>query len=117
MSFTNKPFRIKVGDRRPAYEASLRNPDGTPVEELDTAVSIEFRMSHRHNEKRVAGDAVVLDAVEALVAYPWADGDTDTVGEYLVSFRVEWETDVFQTFPGDGYKTLFVEETVGPVAP
>lgn len=111
--YTNKPFRLKKGDRKPYYLTDLKQADGTPVPGLSTATTIEFRMSHRANEKKVTGTATLVDEALARVQYEWLDGDTDTEGEYLVSFRVIWPGNEPQSFPTDGYKSLFVEALVG----
>lgn len=110
--YTEKPFHIKQGDLRPYYEAELRQADGTPVPGLATATSIEFRMSHRHMDKNVTGTAEIVDAASARVRYVWQDGDTDHPGEYLCVFRVMWGTEP-QSFPTDGYKSLFIEQLIG----
>jgi hypothetical protein len=109
----SKPFYIAAGDLRPVYEAILRNADGTLIPNLDQAESIEFRMSHENDIKRITGDAEIVNATESHVKYEWTLGDTDTPGQYFVAFRVIWPTAMPQTIPSEAYKKVVIKELIG----
>jgi hypothetical protein len=100
-------YSLKQGDTGPigALLADARGP-------LDlTGCTVEFLMravrSATNERLSVEGAATILSPTrKGRVLYPWAEGETDTVGDY----RVEWAvTDPFgrrQTYPPDSYQTL-----------
>lgn len=93
-------IHIKQGDRRPVAEITItRGAAATPVD-LSLASSVTFKMRYRNRiELKVNSSAIVTDAVNGVVEYRWAIGDTDTPGMYLAEWEVLWNDSTIETFP------------------
>ena len=103
-------FAIKRNDRLPALRVQLLRDDGTIVN-LTTATAVTLKMGAPFN-LNVA--AVVIDAVNGIVEYAWAAGNTNvTEGNYRAEFEVTWPGGIPETFPTDGYIIVQVYTDLG----
>lgn len=92
-------FTIKQNDRLPSIQATCVDADGNPVD-LTGNTGAEFHMKAVDGGvAKVDAAAVVVNEVTGVLRYDWAEGDTDTVGEFLAEFEVIFPDDKSQTFP------------------
>lgn len=98
---------MKKDDLEPKFIATLRNADGTPVD-LTNATSVSLIVKQQGGAKYFKSTGTILDAINGVVSYTWASGDTDTVGTFQMEFEVIWPTGRPETFPNSGYDTLIV---------
>ena len=119
----NADFHIKQGNTSPALEAQLLDNNDDPVDltvpddwTVDQA-TVKFQMQMVGDDTpTVDAAATVLDAPNGIVAYEWADGDTDTTGSYQAEFDVDYDGrtgdlfDADETFPNNDYLLVRVEE-------
>lgn len=82
-------YEIKAGATKPAVRVRLRNPGGGIPTLAGSTVKFSLKL-----EDSAAGvyvfqdhDAVIENAGQAIVAYEWDDGETDTPGDYLGEFK------------------------------
>lgn len=101
-------FVMKKGDRRPRYRAAL-TIDNQPVN-LTGATGVRFIMksSPTASTAKVDAAATVIDANNGIVEYAWTGTDTDTAGEYVIEFEVNWSGEK-QTFPSFNYFTASIQ--------
>jgi hypothetical protein len=108
-------FEIKRGDTAPAFEKSLNDELGQPVN-LDGLTELDFHMRDENYETIVNDDTsggVSVD-VEAggRVSYQWQSGDTDTLGSYKGEFVVTYDNGTIQSFPRNGMYDIEVTEDI-----
>jgi hypothetical protein len=98
-------FTMKANDRRPYIQAQLMT-GGQPVD-LSTASGVSFIMRPAGGGAvKVNAAAVIRDALNGVVRYAWAVGDTNTPGQYEAEWEVIWPTAEPQTFPTLEYHTV-----------
>jgi hypothetical protein len=99
---------MKKGDRRPRYRVAL-TVGGTAVD-LTGATGVRFIMKSTpaSGTTKVDAAATVVTAATGIVEYAWGATDTDTAGDYVIEFEVNWSGEK-QTFPSTGYFTLTIE--------
>lgn len=105
---------IKRGDRLPALTLTVTG-DGTPVD-LTTATAVRLIVratSDRSNGPAYLDTTLAARPADGVLTYAWADGDTDTVGQYRVEVEVTWPGGLKQTFPGAGYGDLRIVPDLG----
>jgi hypothetical protein len=97
-------YKIKRGDTSPPYTAKLVDANDKPLP-IGAAEAIRFLMTPAAPGvlagSEVAAPARVVDVGEAIVAYDWEEGDTDTAGLHYA----EWEI----IYPGGGKQTVPTE--------
>lgn len=100
-------FTIKQYNTIPSIEATLLDGAGIPVDL--TGSTVTFSMRSLDNAALVInGDAVFVDATAGLVAYQWADGDTDFAGAYIGEFLVIRPGGGKESFPNGDYIEVHV---------
>ncbi len=101
-------FEIKRDDRRPYFRVQLTQ-NGEPVD-LTGATAVRFTMKEGATLKIDGASMVAVDAATGVFEYQWANGDTDTVGDYSVEVEVDWggSPAILQSFPSTGYFTLTI---------
>ena len=98
---------MKKGDRLPLLRAQLTGADGVAIDL--TASTVTFRMKPRNGGAlKVNTTANVVDAVNGIVQYGWAAGDTDTEGIFDGEF-VTSTGGLLETMPSSGYVVISVE--------
>jgi hypothetical protein len=105
---------VKRGDRRPYYIATLEQPLGTPVPNLNTANSITLylRRAGAGGEPVLSGSCTVLDNTTAQIRYIWAVGDTDLPpGDYDAEVEVIWAGEPL-SFPTQGFDTVTITDAI-----
>lgn len=81
-------FYIGQGDVRPAYPAEIRNHDGVIDLSVMGVTSVEFGMVRISTASViVSAVASILDATLGRVEYTWSVADTQSIGEFAVSFK------------------------------
>lgn len=108
-------FFIKQYDLRPDLKVRLLDED-VPVD-LTNAAAARFIMSSRRRGIKVDATMTILDQTEedtlGVVSYAWADGDTDTVGDFNAEVQIMWPSGRPQTFPASGYIQVTVVKDLG----
>jgi hypothetical protein len=61
----------------------------------------------------ITGACTLVDAVNGVVRYTWANGDLAVAGDYSGEFEVTFSTGKIETFPSDSYFTLTVKADLG----
>jgi hypothetical protein len=111
-------FQIKRNDRRRSIEAELYYPnDPNLVLDLTDAQEVVMNMTNTETgELKIdRGACRIVTVVKTgtdkgpRVAYDWADGDTDTAGEYTVEWEVVDAAGDPETFPSDSDENPIVE--------
>lgn len=101
-------FVIKQNDRQPYLRATLLQADGAPVDL--TGATVKFIMQRQDGTvSKVNAEAIIISALEGIVEYRWADGDTDTPGNYHAEFKVLFPGSQL-TVPNAGYIVVRIEE-------
>lgn len=91
-------INVKQNDRRPVAEATITR--GGVVVNLSTVSGVTFKMRPFGSKTlKVDSAAVVTDAVNGVVEYRWAVGDTETPGRYNQEWELLWPDDTTETFP------------------
>jgi hypothetical protein len=108
-------FIIKQNDTRPAYVATLKEDVGTEDEaavDLTNADTIRFlaRLSSETGVLNIDGVADIDDAVNGVISYTWAEGDTALAGDYDVEIEVTWTDGGVETFPNEGYASMTITD-------
>jgi len=107
-------FKIRQDNTQFSIVSTLEDSEHKIVD-LTSAQSVFFRMSP------IGGGAAKVDSVASIVGnktdgvvqYDWLDGDTDTAGSFLGSWRVMWNSpDDFQDFPNGGYILVTITPAV-----
>jgi hypothetical protein len=108
-------FEIKRGDTAPAFEKSLNDELGQPVN-LDGLTELDFHMRDENYETVVdddtTGNVSVENVVSGDVSYQWQSGDTDTLGSYKAEFVVTYDDGTIQSFPRNGMYDIEVTEDI-----
>lgn len=105
-------FTIKQYNTIPLLEATLLDSDSQPVGLANATVT--FTMRSRDNDSLVIeGEAIVIDALEGKVAYPWISADTATSGAYHGEFVVTYQGGGIESFPNSNYIEINVVRSAG----
>lgn len=110
-------IRMKAGDTAPVVRATLLDENGDPVNL--TGATVKFVMASTTTPRTVHIDevAVLADAANGAVEYPWAVGDTALpAGEYVAEFEVVFADSRVQTFPTDGFVDVQIIDDLGGTA-
>ncbi len=89
-------FRMNTGDLQPYLQATLLNPDNTPVNLTDATVL--FIMSQK-GITLLSRAAIIVNAAAGVVQYNWQPGDTNQYGSCKGVFVVTFLANLTQTFP------------------
>ena len=106
-------FWIKQNDTFPALQVTLKDEDGASVNLSGTTVVFNMRDTATETLKINNQTATVVDALNGVVEYRWATGDTDTVDSYEAEFEVTYGSGGIETFPNTAYIEIEVVEEVG----
>lgn len=104
-------FEIKRNDRRPRLRVQLTS-NSLPVD-LNGAVAVRFYMKTAPGATaKINQPATFVDKTSGTVEYAWAVGDTDTSGNYIAEFEVDWGGSPAekQTFPSSSYFTVTIND-------
>lgn len=113
-------FTIKRNDTRPRLVTTLVDDFGTSTEsalDLTTASAVKFLMraasAAAGSAPKVNAAAAITDADAGIVTYTWAEGDTDTEGEFEGEFQITWSDDGVETIPNDTYISIQIVDDLG----
>lgn len=104
-------FFIRVGNRLPAFEATLLR-DGV-VANLTGAVSVQLIYRPEAGGAAVVRTAQVVDAALGKVRYAWVADDTALVGIFLMYVQVTWAGGVTESFPNRSHNKFAVTSIFG----
>jgi hypothetical protein len=99
-------FTVKQNDTSPSIQVALKDADSTAIP-LEGATA-RFIMKLVGGVTKVDAAMNIVDAVNGIIQYDWATGDTDTVGVYYLEFRVTYVDGSIESFPNSGNKALNV---------
>ena len=101
-------FRMNTGDLQPFLQATLLNPDGSPVNLA--GASVVFTLSQR-GKVLFCNPAQIVDAANGVVRYDWQPGNTDQHGTCRGVFTVTYPSGLTKTFPvGSDLDIVFPEQ-------
>lgn len=106
-------FKFKQNDTTPSIEAILKDANKLPVNL--TGASVKFSMRVRPaGAVKVNGAAatIVGTATNGRVRYDWTASNTDTADTYEGEFEVTYSNGKLQTFPGEEYIIIKLEDDV-----
>lgn len=93
---------IKQNDRLPALEITIKNTGGEPLDL--TSASAKFIMVDAETRTvKINASATIKDAANGVVEYAWAEGDTDTVGDYRAEVEITYADGKIITAPSLGF--------------
>lgn len=108
-------FEIKRGDTAPAFEKSLNDDLGQPVD-ITGFTEVDFHMRdvdfNTVVDDNTAGAVSVTAAVSGDVSYQWQAGDTSDLGSYKAEFVVTFSDGTTQSFPRRGMYDVEVTEDI-----
>lgn len=110
----SEPLRLKVGDLEPAAVVECLSAGSAMA--IDSAIGATFVLRPvGSSTPTVSAAATILDdgvdaSLKGRVSYSWQAGDTDTAGTYQAEVVVEWTTGREQTFPGEGFLIVKIED-------
>lgn len=108
-------FEIKRGDTAPAFEKSLNDDLGQPVD-ISGFTSVDFHMRdvdfNTVVDDDTTGNVSVEAAVSGDVSYDWQSGDTSDLGSYKAEFVVTYGDGSVQSFPRNGMYDVKVTEDI-----
>jgi len=102
-------FQMKPGDRKYALQYKLS--DYAEGGGLLTGASVQFQMMDMNGATVVDAAGVVLDA-DGIVAYEWAEGDSDTPGTYRAEFKITFSDSLVQHYPSAGFIVVQIDADV-----
>ena len=102
-------FKLKPGDRKYALKYQLS--DYASGSGLLTGASARFQMMDMSGTTVIDAAAEILDE-DGIVAYKWADGDTDTEGLYRAEFKITFSDGLTQHYPSEGFIIVQVSQHV-----
>lgn len=103
-------YKIRAGDRLPAFEVQLINHLGEPAENLGSATSIIMKYRPANGGAWITRPAQLVDASAARVKYEWAAGETDVAANYIAYFRATFADGRSESFPNYRYIRIAVGE-------
>lgn len=105
-------FNIKQNDRIPAFQATLLDGYGNPVNL--TGATVVFNMKSSAGVAKItAGTCSIVTATAGIVSYAWAPGDTNTVDTFSAEFEVTFPSGLNASFPNDSNLQVVVYGEVG----
>lgn len=100
-------FTLKAGDTSPSITATLTDENDQPV--TLTGSTVRFHMASSPGaEPTVDTDAEVTSGETGEVRYTWTPADTAEHGLYYAEFEVTYSDNSVETFPNDGYITVYI---------
>jgi len=93
-------FNIKRNDTKPPLDVIL-SQGGVVVDLSDCSVTF-------HMSTIIDSPAIITDATAGAVTYNWIAADTVTGGQFPAEFEVVFSDGAIETFPNNGYLTIFV---------
>lgn len=98
---------LKRGDTSPSVTTTLTDENDQPV--TLSASNVRFHMAHFTTmETKVDAPAEITAAETGDVRYAWDPADTDEPGLYFAEFEVTHTDGSVETFPNDGYITVYI---------
>lgn len=91
-------------------DKEYKQGDTVPLEvelpvDLSNASSVRFKLGEGAGE--IDDTATITDAPNGVVVYEWDVDETDRTGREPVEWEVTWNTGTIETFPKDGYDSLY----------
>lgn len=103
-------FTMKPGDRKFAIKYQLS--DYAAGSDLLDGATVRFQMMSAAGVTVIDAAGVVLD-VDGIVAYEFADGDTDDLlGIYRAEFKITWGDGLVQHYPSRGFIPVAISSDV-----
>ena len=101
-------FYIKQNDTQPAFQATLKDGAGDPINLTNATVRFQMRESGA-DVLKIDAAASVISALSGIVRYTWGAADTNTAGFFDAEFVVTYSDNTVETFPNNEYITIRIE--------
>jgi len=101
-------FYIKQNDTQPAFQATLKDGAGDPINLVGATVRFQMR-EFGADVLKIDADAAIISALNGIVRYEWAVGDADTAGFFEAEFVVTYSDNTVETFPNNEFITIRIE--------
>lgn len=112
MKAVDPTFVIKQNDRRKYLQATALDGDGNIIDLTGMTVVFNMWSKSDHVVKVSRGAATVTSAENGELEYHWADGDTDTVGDFEGEFETLDGSNLPLTLPDDGYIQIKIVDDI-----
>lgn len=93
---------MKQNDRLPVLEITIKKTDGAPLD-LTGATAKFIMVDSKTRTMKVAASVTIKDAANGVIEYAWAEGDTDTPGDYLGEVEITYADGKMITAPSSGH--------------
>lgn len=103
----SRPFFIKRDDLVPAITGYVEDDRGAVNLTQASAVTFSMRASGASAALISGAVASIVNATQGLIAYPWASGQTATVGYFEGEFKLTWPQGP-QRVPNPGFQPITV---------
>jgi len=100
----------KKGDTAPAVSEQLLDGTGAPV--VLSGASVRFHAwAEGGSAAEVDQPATITDAATGKVSYTPTAADTDTIGPYIVEWKVTFSGGAIERFPNSGNQKLIIGDS------
>jgi hypothetical protein len=106
-------FNWTQGDTAPAIAEQLFDGTGTAVNL--SGATVKFQMAGPGQATaEVDATATITDAALGKVSYTPITADTDTIGVYMVQWKVTFGGGAIERFPNSDYQKIKIQKQVAP---
>jgi hypothetical protein len=106
-----KPRKLKKDDLQPYYYAQAKDRAGNVIDLTGATIRCTMKLAGSTGtpkiDRRTTG-IVVTDAVNGEFELQWQQGDTDTVGKYLIEFEIVPQSGGKFTLPPDNSAEVLI---------
>lgn len=105
-------FFLKQGDTAPSIRYTIQDENDVAIDLTGATVAFYMQEVSSGVEKIDGAAATIVDAVNGIVEYQWAAGDSAEANLYLAEFVVTFPGGTQRTSPDPGYIHIVVNPSV-----